>query len=267
MGAIMKPSVGLLLLSFAAPALAQTAATAPHVKSATTPVHKAATAASPAACAKLPEISSKVPALPAGSPCAKALYTITTTPSVKLEYVSPVADPGLKEALGLEASSFSLLYIDTKLGTGIPAAGYKWYTLHYSGYLLDGTKFDSSVDRGEPISIPYGEHQVIPGWDTGFGGMKVGGKRRLIIPFQLAYGTTAHGPIPAKSTLIFDVELVSVSNTQPAPKTPPAPPAGSTPPPAADPSKAPATTPAKPLADPTKPTAAPATPPATSAKP
>ncbi|WP_089408644.1 FKBP-type peptidyl-prolyl cis-trans isomerase [Granulicella rosea] len=262
----MKPSAGLLLLSFAVPALAQTAATAPHVKSTTTPVHKAATAAAPAACAKLPELSTKIPALPAGTPCAKPLYTITTQPTVKLEYISPVADPGLKEALGLESTSFSLLYQDTKVGTGIAAAGYKYYTLHYSGYLLDGTKFDSSLDRGEPISIPYGEHQVIPGWDTGFGGMKVGGKRRLIIPFQLAYGTTAHGPIPAKSTLVFDVELVSVSNTPPAPKTPPAPPAGSTPPPAAGAAPAkPAMTP-PPAATPA-PAAAPATPPATSAKP
>ncbi len=92
----------------------------------------------------------------------------------------------------------------------------KWLSIHYTGYLVDGTKFDSSVDRGEPIDIAYGAHQVIMGWDTGFGGMRVGGKRRLFIPYQLAYGPNQHQTIPPKSMLIFDVEVMKVSDSPPA---------------------------------------------------
>jgi peptidylprolyl isomerase len=238
-----------------------TATTAPH--STTAPHTAAAPAASAAACVKLPELSPKVPALPPGLPCAKPLYTVSTVPAVKLDYVSPLEGPGLRETLGIEPSSFSLAYVDTKVGTGELAAPHKWYSIHYTGYLVDGTKFDSSVDRGEPISINYGQHQVIPGWDTGFDGMHVGGKRRLFIPFQLAYGATAHGPIPARSELIFDVELVAQSDTQPAPPAPKTPAAAkptdqpSTSAPAAtDPTK-PAAEPAKPATEPTKPNSTP----------
>jgi peptidylprolyl isomerase len=221
----MKTLTLTLSLLFAAAATAQTPTAKPPVHhAATTTAHT--TAAAPAACATdIPPLSPKIPALPAGSACPKPLYTLTTTPSVKLSYTSPLEGPGLRDTLGLESTSFSLDYIDTKIGTGPLAQPHKWYSIHYTGYLLDGTKFDSSLDRGEPISINYGQHMVIPGWDTGFDGMRVGGKRRLFIPFQLAYGATAHGPIPARSELIFDVELVAQSDTQPAPKTPPAPPA------------------------------------------
>jgi peptidylprolyl isomerase len=220
------PSVALL----AALATAATAQTTPTTapKTATTTHHAATTTAHPAAtttpaCSKLPELSPKIPALPPGTPCAKPLYTIVSDPPVKLEYVSPLEGPGLRETLGLEPTSFSLDYIDTKIGTGELAAPHKWYTIHYTGYLIDGTKFDSSVDRGQPFSVAYGQHQVIPGWDTGFDGMRVGGKRRLFIPYQLAYGATANGQIPAKSELVFDVELISQSDEKPEPKTPPAP--------------------------------------------
>lgn len=233
---------------------AQTATPKPAAKPAGTtaakPAAKPVVAAS--ACVKEPEMSPKIPALPAGAPCAKHLYTITTVPAVKLENVSPMEGPNLKEDLGIESSSFSLDYIDTKIGTGELAGAHNFYSIHYTGYLLDGTKFDSSVDRGEPINVAYGQHQVIPGWDTGFAGMRVGGRRRLIIPFQLAYGATAHGPIPAKSTLVFDVELLGISTTPPAPKAPaPAP---------AAPAEKPATAPAAPAP-------APATPPATTTTP
>jgi peptidylprolyl isomerase len=221
----------------------------------TTPTRTAATSATPA-CIKLPEVSPKIPALPAGAPCAKPLYTIATVPTVKLAYVSPLEAPNLAEALGLETTSFSLIYVDTKIGTGPLALPHKFYSIHYTGYLTDGTKFDSSVDRGEPITIEYGQHQVIPGWDTGFDGMHIGGKRRLFIPYQLAYGATAHGPIPARSELIFDVELVGQSDTPPAPKPAPAKPAE----PAANPATAPAE-PAKPATEPAKPESAPQTPP------
>jgi peptidylprolyl isomerase len=232
----------------------KTATTSTH-RTATTTAHPATATAAPV-CAKLPELSPKIPALPAGAPCAKPLYTLVSEPSVKLQYVSPLEGPGLRETLGLEPTIISLDYVDTKIGTGELAAPHKWYTIHYTGYLTDGTKFDSSVDRGEPLNIAYGQHQVIPGWDTGFDGMRVGGKRRLFIPYQLAYGTTARGAIPAKSELVFDVELISQSDEKPQPKTPPTPKDSATPakpatPPPADPNAKPSTPP--PPADPTKP--------------
>ena len=248
-----------LLAALTTASTAQTTSATP--KSTATP-HRAATtahptpAAVPPPCSKLPELSPKIPALPPGAPCAKPLYTIVSEPAVKLQYVSPLEGPGLRETLGLASTTFSLDYIDTKIGTGELAAPHKWYTIHYTGYLTDGTKFDSSVDRGDPISISYGQHQVIPGWDTGFDGMRVGGKRRLFIPYQLAYGATAHGPIPAKSELVFDVELISQSDEKPQPKTPPAPdgsaqPAKPATPPPTNPAAKPQTTP--PPADATKP--------------
>jgi peptidylprolyl isomerase len=111
------------------------------------------------------------------------------------------------------------------VGTGPLAESRKYYTVHYTGWLTDGTKFDSSVDRGTPITFPYGARQVIPGWDTGFEGMHVGGKRRLFIPYQLAYGESGRPPvIPAKADLIFDIELVDQFDTPPMPKPTPAPP-------------------------------------------
>jgi len=215
-------SVLSLLLTGAASISAQTAA--PVHRAATTTAHTTPVAAATAGCAKdVPVLSPKVPALPAGV-CPKVLYTISNTPSVKLDYVSPIAGPELRKTLGLESATFSELYADTQVGTGELAQPNKWYTIHYTGYLTDGTKFDSSLDRKEPISINYGQHMVIPGWDTGFGGMHVGGKRRLYIPFELAYGPNGKPPtIPAKAELIFDVELVAQSDTRPEPKAPPAP--------------------------------------------
>jgi FKBP-type peptidyl-prolyl cis-trans isomerase len=108
-----------------------------------------------------------------------------------------------------------LKYTDTKLGTGEEATPGKNVTVHYTGWLYNngekGKKFDSSVDRGEPFPFPLGGGQVIPGWEQGVAGMKVGGKRTLIIPPNLAYGARgAGGVIPPNATLIFDVELLKV---------------------------------------------------------
>jgi peptidylprolyl isomerase len=192
-------------------------------------------------CAKLPELSPKIPALPAGLPCAKPLYTLTNTPAIRLDYASPLVSPELREVLSGEKTTYSLDYVDTEIGTGPLAQPHKFYTVHYTGYLADGTKFDSSVDRGKPITFPYGQHRVIEGWDTGFEGMHVGGKRRLYIPYQLAYGEAGRPPvIPAKAELVFDVELIGQSDEEPKPAAPPAPRQPPTPPPTARPATPPA---------------------------
>jgi peptidylprolyl isomerase len=102
-----------------------------------------------------------------------------------------------------------LAYEDVVVGTGpSPTAG-KMVKVHYTGTLENGTKFDSSVDRGQPFEFTIGVGQVIPGWDEGVMGMKVGGKRKLVIPPQLGYGAAgAGGVIPPNATLLFDVELL-----------------------------------------------------------
>jgi FKBP-type peptidyl-prolyl cis-trans isomerase len=100
---------------------------------------------------------------------------------------------------------------DITVGTGAEAVSGKKITVNYSGTLTNGTKFDSSYDRGTPFSFTLGAGQVIQGWDKGFAGMKIGGKRRLTIPSSMGYGATgAGGVIPPNATLIFEVELLKV---------------------------------------------------------
>jgi FKBP-type peptidyl-prolyl cis-trans isomerase len=101
--------------------------------------------------------------------------------------------------------------VDLVVGTGATAATGDTVTVNYVGTLTNGTKFDSSYDRNQPFTFVLGAGQVIAGWDQGIPGMKVGGKRRLTIPPSLGYGNVAYGPIPANSTLIFEVELVSIA--------------------------------------------------------
>ena len=108
-----------------------------------------------------------------------------------------------------------LKYTDTKIGDGATAAAGNKVSVHYTGWLYNngakGAKFDSSVDRGQPFQFTLGAHQVIRGWDEGVTGMKVGGKRTLIIPPELGYGARgAGGVIPPNATLLFDVELLGV---------------------------------------------------------
>jgi peptidylprolyl isomerase len=157
--------------------------------------------------------------------------------------------PGVPPARGILKTAFSLRYQDVRIGTGAEAEPNKVYKVHYTGWLAaDGHKFDSSHDHkmpvmgkdgkpeldadgkpkmseGEPISFPQGFGRVIPGFDEGFAGMHVGGKRRLFIPWQLAYGARGRpGPnadnpgIPAKADLIFDIELVDQSEMQMPPQ-------------------------------------------------
>jgi FKBP-type peptidyl-prolyl cis-trans isomerase len=104
-----------------------------------------------------------------------------------------------------------LEYWDIVAGTGATAVSGKTVKVHYTGWLTDGKKFDSSLDRGQPFMFSLGAGQVIKGWDEGVKGMKVGGKRQLRIPPELGYGARgAGGAIPPNATLIFDVELLDV---------------------------------------------------------
>ena len=116
-------------------------------------------------------------------------------------------DPNSKEIV----TPSGLTYLDQTIGTGEPAVAGQTATVHYTGWLENGNKFDSSVDRGQPFSFPLGAGRVIKGWDEGVVGMKVGGKRKLTIPASLGYGTGGvGGVIPPNATLIFDVELLEI---------------------------------------------------------
>src|ERR1700734_600581 len=185
----------------------------------------------------------------------------TTTHHTTTAAKGATTPPNIPKVVGIPKTLYAIKYIDIKVGTGPLAEDRKYYTVHYTGWLTNGTKFDSSFDHpgGEPITFPYGARRVILGWDTGFQGMHVGGKRRLFVPYQLAYGEAGRPPvIPAKADLIFDVELVSMSDTPPQPKTPPAP--AVQPKPADTPSQPTTTAPSKPATD--TPPAQPTTPPA-----
>ncbi len=124
----------------------------------------------------------------------------------------PAAVPS---ASGAVVESAPLRYIEVQVGTGAPAKPGQEYTVHYTGWLRDGVKFDSSVDAGKPLKFVQGRRQVIAGWEMGFEGMKVGGKRRLFLPYALAYGENGRGKIPPKAELIFDVELLDVKDVPP----------------------------------------------------
>lgn len=127
------------------------------------------------------------------------IISTTTTPTPTPENQSIKMDNGLEIQ-------------DLKMGTGAEARSGQALTVNYLGTLADGTKFDSSYDRGEPFQFVLGAGQVIQGWDLGLVGMKIGGKRKLTIPPALGYGSRSVGPIPADSTLIFEVELLATQD-------------------------------------------------------
>jgi peptidylprolyl isomerase len=134
---------------------------------------------------------------------------------------APIAS-AIPAIVGKPREAFALRVIDVTPGTGAEAAARKCIYAHYTGWLTNGTKFDSSRDTmpngkpKSPIAFAQGARGVIAGWDVGFEGMKVGASRRLLIPYQLGYGALGRPPaIPPKSELIFDVQLMAVADTLP----------------------------------------------------
>jgi FKBP-type peptidyl-prolyl cis-trans isomerase len=137
--------------------------------------------------------------VPQGSPLV-AEATTNTPPTKNVE----VSENYVTTPSGLK-------YLDMVEGTGETPQTGQTVTVHYIGTLVDGTKFDSSRDRNRPFEFKLGAGQVIKGWDEGIATMKVGGRRQLVIPPNLGYGSRGIGPIPPNSTLVFDVELLKAS--------------------------------------------------------
>jgi peptidylprolyl isomerase len=123
---------------------------------------------------------------------------------------------GFSAELGVDTTKMTrapagLWYTDVATGQGAEAEPGRTVRVHYTGWLPNGKKFDSSRDRGEPFAFTLGAGQVIPGWDEGVKGMKVGGRRKLVLPPQLAYGDAGAPPdIPPAATLVFDVEVLDI---------------------------------------------------------
>ncbi|MFA6185002.1 MAG: FKBP-type peptidyl-prolyl cis-trans isomerase [Candidatus Shapirobacteria bacterium] len=139
-----------------------------------------------------------------------AFYFLTKKPSSMENQVSN-STPTSNPMPTLPPSKVTELKIeDIKVGTGSAVKSGDIVSINYLGTLEDGTKFDSSYDRNQPFETQIGVGQVIEGWDKGVVGMQVGGKRKLTIPYQMAYGENGYGPIPAKATLIFEVELMFI---------------------------------------------------------
>jgi peptidylprolyl isomerase len=141
--------------------------------------------------------------------------TINANPSVKdtnLIVMSAEKESGQSSDANVVTTPSGLKYVEIKAGDGATPQKGQTVVVHYTGTLEDGTKFDSSRDRNRPFSFKLGVGQVIQGWDEGIASMKVGGRRQLIIPAELGYGSRgAGGVIPPNATLIFDVELLKVS--------------------------------------------------------
>jgi len=135
----------------------------------------------------------------------------TLTVLLVLQMRDPATAADKKDEEGFTKTNSGLLYKDLKVGEGDEAKAGKKVVVHYTGtFREDGKKFDSSLDRNDPFEFKLGNREVIQGWDEGVAGMKVGGKRKLIIPYQLAYGEKGRRGIPPKADLVFEVELLKV---------------------------------------------------------
>ncbi|MER3434980.1 MAG: peptidylprolyl isomerase [Leptolyngbya sp. ERB_1_1] len=150
--------------------------------------------------------SSRDSAIAAGLPETEAVPVVQVAQAADLK---PMATPNPENKDTVTTAS-GLKYTDVVEGTGATPEAGQLVTVHYTGTLTDGTKFDSSRDRGQPFKFKIGVGQVIKGWDEGVGTMKVGGRRNLVIPPELGYGSRGIGPIPPNSTLLFDVELIKI---------------------------------------------------------
>jgi FKBP-type peptidyl-prolyl cis-trans isomerase len=136
---------------------------------------------------------------------------LSTRRAVMLTFILPLALAACGGNDPAPTAPSNLVIEDLVVGTGATAATGDTVSVHYVGTLTNGQRFDSSYDRGQPFTFRLGARQVIAGWEQGIPGMRVGGKRRLTIPPSLAYGSQANGPIPANSTLIFEVDLVGIA--------------------------------------------------------
>lgn len=147
----------------------------------------------------------------AAAPAAATAVSAATVSAAAAAAATTGNAPGIPQLSATPQQTASgLRYIDEVVGTGATAQKGQTVGVHYTGWLTTGQKFDSSRDRGQPFSFSLGAGRVIAGWDEGVAGMKVGGKRRLIIPAALGYGAQgAAGVIPPNATLIFDVELLA----------------------------------------------------------
>jgi peptidylprolyl isomerase len=149
---------------------------------------------------------------PSAAPTAKAPSVAASATATSQATTPAVAAPAKSEAPGKTVKTASgLEYTDEVLGTGVTPKHGQLCSVHYTGWLTDGSKFDSSRDRGTPYPFRLGMAEVIKGWDECMSTMKVGGRRRIVVPPHLAYGPSGRLPvIPPNATLVFNVELVEV---------------------------------------------------------
>jgi len=139
-----------------------------------------------------------------------AIIFFTSCKSKEEKEIDKLEDYIEENNITVQPTESGLYYIETKAGTGELAKSGDEVSVHYNGTYIDGEKFDSSYDRGEPYTFILGRGNVILGWDEGIALMKKGGKAKLIIPSSLAYGARGKSTIPGYSTLLFDVELVDI---------------------------------------------------------